>query len=76
MYCWRKSNFLGEIKMIRCGSQVRETVEEAEVIVISCKNEELIVEDCGKKELYVLNDDYSGYVLVYNGLGYEFVRSI
>ena len=64
---------------IQRGSQYRETVEEAGVIVVHGPTEgkDIIIQDkqTGKFELWTENDDYTGSVLEYMGKGYEFCSS-
>jgi hypothetical protein len=63
--------------MIKVGSQMREKIEDTDLRVIMSEVDQIIAEDeGGNRELWVLNDDFAGYVLVVNGLGYEFVRSV
>jgi hypothetical protein len=57
--------------------QRRETLEEAGMKLISRRYGEAVLEDeTGKRELWVLNDDYCGYVIEIDGDGFEFVCSI
>jgi len=62
------------------GSQTREPIEETSYRLVSSWPEqgigEVILEDEDKRELWVKRNDYSGYVIVINGCGYEFVRSL
>jgi hypothetical protein len=64
--------------MITVGSQRRETLEEAGyVIVARLEDKELILADKdGKREVWAANDDYAGYVIVVDNVGYEFVTSV
>lgn len=36
----------------------------------------LEVTDTGKQELWVESDDFAGYVIEIDGIGYEFIRSL
>jgi hypothetical protein len=63
--------------MRRIGSQNRETLAEADTKVIQFRNGELItINSDGQIELWQMNDHVSGYCLEFNGVGYEFTRSI
>ncbi|MFC1718227.1 hypothetical protein ACFL6S_31515 [Candidatus Poribacteria bacterium] len=65
--------------MQQYGSQIRETLEEAglEFIRWSWAGKEAILRDIEsrKQELWAASDDYAGYVVEINGIGYEFLRS-
>ncbi len=37
---------------------------------------EAILENDGEQELWMENNDFAGYVLVIDGMGFEFIRSI
>ena len=71
---WRVANMGKHI-----GSQYRDTVEEAGVVVVSGPNarKEIIIQDkqTSRYELWVENDHYAGAVIEYCGKGYEFVSS-
>ena len=63
------------------GSQNREPIEDTEYHIVKTWPEvsrgHVVLEDeTGRRELWVKNDHYSGYVIVINGKGYEFVRSL
>ncbi len=60
------------------GSQYRESLKEAGYKLISLKGKEAILEDKTtlQSELWILNNDYAGYVIEINGNGYEFVKTI
>jgi len=60
------------------GSQKREKIKKLPYRVLKwLDNGEVILrEDTGKKELWVENDHFSGYVIEINHIGYEFVRTI
>lgn len=59
------------------GSQFRETLEEAQLILIGEKDGEAILFDTvtDNYELWVRNDHVSGYAVEIGGIGYEFVRT-
>lgn len=63
------------MKTIR--SQRRITLDEAGYEVHNLGMETAILrdKDTGKLELFVKNDDYAGWVVEINGVGYEFVSS-
>lgn len=62
--------------MLVHSSQTRENIEDAEYRVIKWNDESVILEDSiGNWSLWYSNDNYSGYVIVINGIGYEFVES-
>lgn len=63
------------------GSQTREKIEETKYKIdtiegneITGRNALLVIND--KLELWTENDNYAGYVIEINGVGYEFVREI
>jgi len=59
------------------GSQYRETLEEAEYRVHELRNDgTAILDGGGNLELWQANDDYAGFVVEINGVGYEFVSEI
>jgi len=63
--------------MVKLGSQVREDYRDAGYEFISLSGDELILEDSGgKQELWVKNNWFPGYVIEFQGVGYEFVTSI
>lgn len=57
------------------GSQYRETLEEAGYRLVSKNDEYALLEnkDTNKLELWAEKDDYAGYVIEIDGVGYEFV---
>ena len=57
------------------GSQNREPLAESGYTLLSKKGNEVILEEGGIPELWTKRDDYSGYVIEIDGVGYEFVRS-
>ena len=64
------------------GSQIRDNIEDTEYTVdgiegdeITGRNAFLTTKD-GKYELWTERDDFAGYVIVIDDVGYEFVRSI
>lgn len=60
------------------GSQKREKIEKLPYRVLKwLPNKEVILrDDNGKKELWIENDHFAGYVIEINHIGYEFVRTI
>lgn len=60
------------------GSQRRELLSETEYELISLSESEAILlnTDTGRRELWSKKDDFAGYVVEINGVGYEFVRQI
>ena len=58
------------------GSQKRETLRESGLQLIACNGKEAVLSNSGKAEMWVLNDDFAGYVIEINGQGYEFMRSL
>jgi hypothetical protein len=66
-----------EENMRQIGSQIRETLEDAGYTIINQGPEGIILEEAdGKRELWVERDDFAGYVVDVNGVGYEFVRDV
>lgn len=65
---------------VRVGSQVRESLADSGYVVDFRLNaHEVILSDLsftGKWELWHKNDHYAGYVIVIDGQGYEFCRSL
>ena len=61
--------------MKRRGSQVRESLQEAGYKVAHQNSEYALLEDVdtGRLELWAQRDDFAGYVVEINGLGYELV---
>jgi hypothetical protein len=62
------------------GSQNREKIEdteyEVEKFLDDDKDEVILIDtETGKKELWAKRDDFSGYVIEIDGIGYEFVSS-
>jgi len=68
--------------MTKRGSQIREPYNEAGYIISStwpdCDRGNIVLTDIetGKKELWTINNNYSGYVITINDIGYEFLRSL
>ncbi len=66
----------------RIGSQTRENIEDTEYTVDSIEGTEIggrnvfLTTIDGKYELWTERDDFAGYVVVIDGIGYEFVRSL
>ena len=60
------------------GSQLRETLEEAELTLHKRINaDEVVLMDTeGKMELWCRKDDFAGYVVEIEGEGYEFCASV
>lgn len=61
------------------GSQKREKFEDTDYVIHTWRNGAghivLMDKTTGKKEKWILNDNYAGYVIEINGKGYEFVSS-
>ncbi len=67
--------------MEKIGSQTRENIEEDDVYTVIEGPEEddsiILFNKVGEKyERWTKNDDFAGYVLVIDGVGYEFVRTL
>ena len=64
--------------MKHIGSQVRETLHEAGLNAVAFDGETLLTKDMetGKLERWVKNDDFTGYVVEFIGIGFEFVSSV
>lgn len=69
----------------RVGSQNREPIADTEYIVIGkeigVKDKtvmDVILQDqeSGQEELWTANDDYAGYVIVIDGIGFEYVQTL
>ena len=63
----------------RRGSQYREQLEESDYRVHERRSDTeviLVDTDTGLHELWVMNDDFAGYVIEIDGKGYEFVSSV
>lgn len=60
------------------GSQVRENIDEAGYKIICKVDDGYYLQEVitGKAELWIENDHYAGYVVVIDGKGHEFVRTI
>ncbi len=59
------------------GSQKRELLSESGMTLVSQDEDEAILKDeDGKQELWFQKDDSAGYVIVIDGIGYEFARTI
>ena len=57
--------------------QTRETLEEAGLSFVSLEDNLLVTEDeSGYQEVWALNDNYAGYVIVYKGQGYEYAYGV
>lgn len=65
---------------VRRGSQTRESIRDAglRLIKLDLTRGYAVVEDpvSGVQSVWHRNDYFAGYVLVINGIGYEFARSI
>lgn len=60
--------------MITIGSQSRELIESTTARVVGTMGkDEILVEEDGEIKVYRANNHYAGYVLVVNGIGYEFI---
>ena len=64
--------------MKKIGSQIRETLEEAGFELIERNGDEVILKEIEtlNLELWVKSDDYAGYVVEIDGVGYEFINSL
>jgi len=69
--------------MKKIGSQIRENIKETKYIVDIIEGDEQIGRNAylynlktGKYELWTERDDFAGYVIEIDGIGYEFVREI
>lgn len=68
--------------MKRKGCQIRETLEEVGMRLVELRgtspNREAVLQDdsVGYTELWSEKDDFAGYVIEIEGVGYEFVRTI
>ena len=65
-------------EIIKRGSQSREKIEDTDYDIVDRPNDdEVILKDrvTGQYELWSKNNDFSGYVVEINAIGYEFVRS-
>lgn len=68
--------------MKKIGSQIRENIEDTEYTIDVIEGDELTGRNAflltadGKYELWTEKDDFAGYVIVIDGMGYEFVRTI
>ncbi len=66
--------------MRQIGSQIRDDIEDTEYTLDVIEGDEitghnaLLINAQGKLELWTENDDYAGYVIVIDRIGYEFVR--
>jgi len=60
------------------GSQTRENIETTDYVIVQKSGNEVIVydKDADNYELWVKRDDYAGYVIDIDGIGYEFAHSI
>jgi hypothetical protein len=69
--------------MEKVGSQIRENIEDTGYTIdviegdeLTGRNVLLVTADNNKLELWTENNDFAGYVIVIDGIGYEFVRTI
>lgn len=66
--------------MRQVGSQIRDDIEDTEYTLDIIEGNEttgrnaLLLNAQGNLELWTENDDYAGYVIVIDHVGYEFVR--
>ena len=60
------------------GSQKRETLQEAGFELVEKSDNQVILKEIEtlNLELWVKNDDYAGYVVEIDGIGYEFAVSL
>ena len=58
------------------GSQNREPIGDTEYKVSSALSagQVVLVDEVGRCELWIANDNFAGYVIEIGGIGYEFVR--
>ena len=60
------------------GSQNREPLNESGYKFVGYLGEDkrrIVIQTCDSQpEIWGLNDDYAGYVIEFNGMGYEFIR--
>jgi len=65
--------------MRQIGSQIRDILEESHMaltILLIEEHEAILTDKDGLSELWAQNNDYSGYVIEINGVGYEFIREV
>lgn len=64
--------------MKKVGSQIRESLRESGYKLVKKSGKEAILQDKedGHHELWVKRDDFAGYVIVINGVGYEYARRV
>ena len=64
--------------MQEIGSQLREHISETNNIILSVNEQELIVKDknTGDVEFWQASNNFAGYVLEVNDIGFEFVRTM
>ena len=60
------------------GSQKRELLAESGMTLVSSDNDTAVLQadDDGNLEMWYANDKHAGYVIVIDGIGFEFIRSI
>jgi len=60
------------------GSQIRSTVEEEGYRILGVGDGKAVLEriDDGQRELWGEKDDFSGFCIEIEGVGYEFIRTI
>lgn len=74
--CERES----ENRMKQIGSQIRDNIEDTEYTLDIIEGNKttgrnaLLLNAENELELWTENDNYAGYVIVIDGIGYEFVR--
>jgi hypothetical protein len=57
------------------GSQLRDTLAESGYSLLGRIDPHTVVlEDLGRKEVWAMRNDFAGYVIEIDGVGYEFVR--
>lgn len=58
------------------GSQIRQLLENSDYAIASrLPDGDVLLSDRGQLSLWTPNDAYAGYVVVIDGIGYEFCRS-
>jgi hypothetical protein len=77
------ANVWGEVNemITHRGSQSRESYQDAGYRIVATwpevdRGHVVLMDETGKRELWVRRPDYAGYVVTINGIGYEFVRSL
>jgi len=61
------------------GSQTREDIKDAPYVFKEyLEDQDVVLFNCvtSKRELWTRNDSYAGYVVVIEGIGYEFCKTL